>query len=118
MSEMSENHCLCYFSLFMEKIINMNFFIYIGSLPCLLCLRCMRDTCIPEEKMIRDPRRLYAPGRLYHIVERKPFRYGQRNETELLPYAELKLCFCKSYSLDSAIFILTVWHMSILLFIA
>ncbi|MBA0835364.1 hypothetical protein Goarm_007645, partial [Gossypium armourianum] len=31
------------------------------------------DTCIPEEKMLKDPRRLYAPGRLYHIVERKPF---------------------------------------------
>ncbi|PPS12059.1 hypothetical protein GOBAR_AA08585 [Gossypium barbadense] len=43
------------------------------DLPCLLCMRCMRDTCIPEEKMLRDPRRLYAPGRLYHIVERKPF---------------------------------------------
>jgi len=25
--------------------------------------------------MLRDPRRLYVPGRLYHIVERKPFRY-------------------------------------------
>jgi hypothetical protein len=25
--------------------------------------------------MVRDPRRLYAHGRLYHIVERKPFRY-------------------------------------------
>ncbi|KAL5567975.1 hypothetical protein UlMin_024550 [Ulmus minor] len=46
-------------------------------LPCILCLRCMRDTCIPEEKMIKDPRRLYAPGRLYHIVERKPFRLGR-----------------------------------------
>ncbi|XP_052173479.1 uncharacterized protein LOC127788864 [Diospyros lotus] len=46
-------------------------------LPCLLCLRCMRDTCVSEEKMIRDPRRLYAPGRLYHIVERKPFRCGR-----------------------------------------
>ncbi|RVX01917.1 hypothetical protein CK203_019519 [Vitis vinifera] len=46
-------------------------------LPCLLCLRCMKDTCIPEEKMLRDPRRLYAPGRLYHIVERKPFRMGR-----------------------------------------
>ncbi|KAI3471145.1 hypothetical protein Pfo_027808 [Paulownia fortunei] len=43
-------------------------------LPCLLCLRCMRDTCISEERMLKDPRRLYAPGRLYHIVERKPFR--------------------------------------------
>ncbi|XP_061364457.1 uncharacterized protein LOC133307913 [Gastrolobium bilobum] len=39
----------------------------------LLSLSCMRDTCIPEEKMLKDPRRLYAPGRLYHIVERKPF---------------------------------------------
>lgn len=35
----------------------------------------MTDTCIPEEKKLKDPRRLYAPGRLYHIVERKPFRY-------------------------------------------
>ncbi|CAK9185041.1 unnamed protein product [Ilex paraguariensis] len=47
------------------------------DLPCLLCLRCMRDTCIPEQKMLKDPRRLYAPGRLYHIVERKPFRCGR-----------------------------------------
>ncbi|KAF9617629.1 hypothetical protein IFM89_037692 [Coptis chinensis] len=47
------------------------------NLPCILCLRCMKDTCIPEEKMIKDPRRLYAPGRLYHIVERKPFRMGR-----------------------------------------
>ncbi|KAF8379518.1 hypothetical protein HHK36_028956 [Tetracentron sinense] len=47
------------------------------SVPCLLCLRCMRDACIPEEKMLKDPRRLYAPGRLYHIVERKPFRMGR-----------------------------------------
>ncbi|GAV79305.1 Lipase_3 domain-containing protein/Lipase3_N domain-containing protein [Cephalotus follicularis] len=46
-------------------------------LPCLLCLRCMRDTCIPEEILLKDPRRLYAPGRLYHIVERKPFRCGR-----------------------------------------
>ncbi|KAA3455838.1 Alpha/beta-Hydrolases superfamily protein isoform 1 [Gossypium australe] len=49
----------------------------IFNLPCLLCMRCMRDTCIPEEKMLRDPRRLYAPGRLYHIVERKPFKLGR-----------------------------------------
>nr|GFB24388.1 alpha/beta hydrolases superfamily protein [Tanacetum cinerariifolium] len=46
-------------------------------LPCLLCLRCIRDTCTSEEKKIKDPRRLYAPGRLYHIVERKPFRCGR-----------------------------------------
>ncbi|XP_077241868.1 uncharacterized protein LOC143882252 [Tasmannia lanceolata] len=46
-------------------------------LPCILCLRCMKDTCIPDEMMLKDPRRLYAPGRLYHIVERKPFRCGR-----------------------------------------
>ncbi|CAI9775027.1 unnamed protein product [Fraxinus pennsylvanica] len=46
-------------------------------LPCLLCLRCMMDTCIPETKKLNDPRRLYSPGRLYHIVERKPFRCGR-----------------------------------------
>ncbi|KAB1214386.1 hypothetical protein CJ030_MR5G000885 [Morella rubra] len=27
--------------------------------------------------MLKDPRRLYAPGRLYHIVERKPLRLGR-----------------------------------------
>ncbi|RYQ94052.1 hypothetical protein Ahy_B09g100253 [Arachis hypogaea] len=52
-------------------------FSWADSLPCILCLRCMRDTCIPEETMLKDPRRLYAPGRLYHIVERKPFRLGR-----------------------------------------
>ncbi|TYI69594.1 hypothetical protein E1A91_D08G165000v1 [Gossypium mustelinum] len=41
-------------------------------LPCLLCLMCLKDTCTMEEKMLKDPRRLYAPGRLYHIVERRP----------------------------------------------
>ncbi|KAK4266835.1 hypothetical protein QN277_023704 [Acacia crassicarpa] len=46
-------------------------------LPCLLCLMCLKDTCTLEKKMLRDPRRLYAPGRLYHIVERKPFRAGR-----------------------------------------
>ncbi|XP_051138375.1 uncharacterized protein LOC127256413 [Andrographis paniculata] len=46
-------------------------------LPCVLCLQCVKDTCIAEEKMIRDPRRLYAPGRLYHIIERRPFRCGR-----------------------------------------
>ncbi|CAJ2662695.1 unnamed protein product [Trifolium pratense] len=45
--------------------------------PCLLCLLCLKDTCTLEEKKLRDPRRLYAPGRLYHIVERKPFRFGR-----------------------------------------
>ncbi|CAK9328852.1 unnamed protein product [Citrullus colocynthis] len=46
-------------------------------LPCLLCMMCLKDTCTMEEKMLKDPRRLYAPGRLYHIVERKPFRIGR-----------------------------------------
>lgn len=27
--------------------------------------------------MLKDPCKLYAPGPLYHIVERKPFRYFQ-----------------------------------------
>ncbi|KAJ1289013.1 hypothetical protein BS78_02G133600 [Paspalum vaginatum] len=46
-------------------------------LPCLLCMRCLRDTCIPEDAMLKDPRRLYAPGRIYHIVERKMCRCGR-----------------------------------------
>ncbi|KAA8516043.1 hypothetical protein F0562_019222 [Nyssa sinensis] len=46
-------------------------------LPCLLCLMCLKDTCTLEEKMLQDPRRLYAPGRLYHIIVRRPFRVGK-----------------------------------------
>ncbi|XVF33334.1 hypothetical protein REPUB_Repub17cG0159500 [Reevesia pubescens] len=46
-------------------------------LPCLLCLICLKDTCTMEEKMLKDQRRLYAPGRLYHIVERMPCRVGR-----------------------------------------
>ncbi|KAK4751669.1 hypothetical protein SAY87_020467 [Trapa incisa] len=46
-------------------------------LPCLLCVLCLKDTCTFEEKWLGDPRRLYAPGRLYHIVERKPLRLGR-----------------------------------------
>ncbi|XP_047336413.1 uncharacterized protein LOC124939988 [Impatiens glandulifera] len=50
-------------------------------LPCLLCLMCLKDTCtcssFEEEKMLKDPRRLYAPGRLYHIIVRKPFGIGK-----------------------------------------
>eukprot|EP00249_Psilotum_nudum_P009453 c21944_g1_i1 orf=271-1680(+) len=49
----------------------------IFCLPCLLCVRCMKDTCISEERMLKDPRRLYVPGRLYHIVERKLCRCGR-----------------------------------------
>ncbi|CAD6220018.1 unnamed protein product [Miscanthus lutarioriparius] len=46
-------------------------------LPCLLGLRCLRDTCIPVDAMLKDPRRLYAPGRIYHIVERRICRCGR-----------------------------------------
>ncbi|EYU40755.1 hypothetical protein MIMGU_mgv1a025511mg, partial [Erythranthe guttata] len=43
--------------------------------PCLMCIMCLKDTCTLEEKMLQDSRRLYAPGRLYHIIVRKPFRF-------------------------------------------
>lgn len=49
----------------------------IFCLPCLMFLICLRDTFIPEERYLRDPRRLYAPGRMYHIVERKFCRCGR-----------------------------------------
>ncbi|XP_074566587.1 uncharacterized protein LOC141823220 isoform X2 [Curcuma longa] len=49
----------------------------IFCLPCLLFLVCMRDTFIPEKRKLKDPRRLYAPGRMYHIVERKFCRCGR-----------------------------------------
>lgn len=48
----------------------------IFCLPCLLCVMCLKDTCTSEEKRLKDPRRLFAPGRLYHIIVRKPFRWG------------------------------------------
>lgn len=47
----------------------------LDSLPCLLFAVCLRDTFIPEGRKLKDPRRLYAPGRMYHIVERKFCRY-------------------------------------------
>ncbi|XP_061370300.1 uncharacterized protein LOC133313019 isoform X2 [Gastrolobium bilobum] len=43
----------------------------LNSLPCLIFLVCLRDTFIPEGRKLRDPRRLYAAGRMYHIMERK-----------------------------------------------
>ncbi|KAL1825047.1 hypothetical protein DCAR_0313163 [Daucus carota subsp. sativus] len=46
-------------------------------LPCLLFLLCLRDTFIPERRKLGDPRRLYAPGRMYHIVDRKFCRCGR-----------------------------------------
>ncbi|KAK7387374.1 hypothetical protein VNO78_28130 [Psophocarpus tetragonolobus] len=49
----------------------------IFCLPCLLFFVCLRDTFIPDGRKLRDPRRLYAPGRIYHIVERKFCRCGR-----------------------------------------
>ncbi|XAR73549.1 Triacylglycerol lipase [Bertholletia excelsa] len=49
----------------------------IFCLPCLLFAVCLRDTFIAEGRKLRDPRRLYAPGRMYHIVERKFCRCGR-----------------------------------------
>ncbi|KAG2715159.1 hypothetical protein I3843_03G067500 [Carya illinoinensis] len=49
----------------------------IFCLPCLLFFVCLRDTFIPEGRKLEDPRRLYAPGRMYHIVERKFCRCGR-----------------------------------------
>ncbi|KAL4368314.1 hypothetical protein GQ457_05G005500 [Hibiscus cannabinus] len=49
----------------------------IFCLPCLIFLVCLRDTFIPEGRKLKDPRRLYAPGRMYHIVERKFCRCGR-----------------------------------------
>ncbi|KAK8937758.1 hypothetical protein KSP40_PGU004247 [Platanthera guangdongensis] len=49
----------------------------IFCLPCLLFLVCLRDTFIPESRKLKDPRRLYAPGRMYHIIERKICRCGR-----------------------------------------
>ncbi|XP_060218627.1 uncharacterized protein LOC132645583 isoform X2 [Lycium barbarum] len=44
--------------------------------PCLMCMLCLKDTFTMEEKMLKDPRRLYAAGRLYHIIVRKPFSFA------------------------------------------
>ncbi|CAB80859.1 putative calmodulin-binding heat shock protein [Arabidopsis thaliana] len=54
-----------------------NVFKSIICLPCLLCLTCLKDTFTFEERKLKDARRLYAPGRLYHIVVRKPLRLGR-----------------------------------------
>ncbi|CAI7897125.1 unnamed protein product [Closterium sp. NIES-53] len=48
-------------------------------LPCVLQYSCCHDTCVPEQKRLADPRRLYAPGRLYHML------YTQRCSCEDLP---------------------------------
>ncbi|KAJ4754090.1 alpha/beta-Hydrolases superfamily protein [Rhynchospora pubera] len=49
----------------------------IFCLPCLLFFTCLRDTLKQDKRKLRDPRRLYAPGRMYHIVERKFCRCGR-----------------------------------------
>lgn len=56
----------------LENLVN-----FIFCLPCLLCILCLKDTCTLDERKLNDPRRLYAPGRLYHIIVRKPFRFGK-----------------------------------------
>lgn len=43
----------------------------IFCLPCLLCSRCTKDTCMSEKAVLKDPRRLYTPGRVFHIVDTK-----------------------------------------------
>ncbi|RCV41231.1 hypothetical protein SETIT_9G119000v2 [Setaria italica] len=48
----------------------------IFCLPCLLCFVCMRDTFVSEGKL-KDPAKLYAPGTVFHIVERKNCRCGR-----------------------------------------
>ena len=40
----------------------------LDSLPCLLFLICLRNTFKPDKRKFKDPTRLYAPGRMYHIV--------------------------------------------------
>lgn len=57
-----------------------------NSLPCLLCILCLKDTCTLDERKLNDPRRLYAPGRLYHIIVRKPFRYPRISDKNLTTY--------------------------------
>ncbi|KAL7104243.1 hypothetical protein ACP275_08G231900 [Erythranthe tilingii] len=49
----------------------------IFCLPCLLFLVFLRDTFISEDRKLKDPRRLYTPGRISHIVERKFCRCGR-----------------------------------------
>ncbi|CAH9132938.1 unnamed protein product [Cuscuta epithymum] len=50
-----------------------NAFKSLFCLPCVLCIMCLKDTFTMEEKKLKDPRRLYIPGRLYHIIARKRF---------------------------------------------
>ncbi|CAI5536046.1 unnamed protein product [Closterium sp. Naga37s-1] len=42
-------------------------------LPCMLCVKCCWDTCGCYKRRVKDPRRLYAPGRLFHILYTSDF---------------------------------------------
>ncbi|GJP43911.1 hypothetical protein CLOM_g3313 [Closterium sp. NIES-68] len=42
-------------------------------LPCMLCVKCCWDTCGLYKRRVKDPRRLYAPGRLFHILYTSDF---------------------------------------------
>ncbi|RAL52069.1 hypothetical protein DM860_014896 [Cuscuta australis] len=51
-----------------------NAFKTLFCLPCVLCIMCLKDTFMVEEKKkLKDPRSLYIPGRLYHIIARERF---------------------------------------------
>ncbi|MCO5575861.1 hypothetical protein L7F22_029666 [Adiantum nelumboides] len=43
----------------------------IFCLPCLIFSRCLKDTFMWEKKVLKDPRRLYTPGTVFHIVDRR-----------------------------------------------
>ncbi|CAI7795960.1 unnamed protein product [Closterium sp. NIES-54] len=40
------------------------------SLPCMLLYKYQQDARIPTADKLKDPRRLYAPGRLFHVLYR------------------------------------------------
>ncbi|CAI5491708.1 unnamed protein product [Closterium sp. Naga37s-1] len=42
-------------------------------LPCMLCVKCCWDSCGLYKRRLKDPRRLYAPGRLFHILYTSDF---------------------------------------------
>lgn len=44
------------------------------SACCFLVPRCLQDTFVREKRRLRDPRRLYPAGRLYHVVVKEPWR--------------------------------------------
>ncbi|GAQ90688.1 hypothetical protein KFL_006740020 [Klebsormidium nitens] len=42
---------------------------------CFIIPRCLRDSCISDSRRLKDPRRLYPAGRLYHVVVKEPWRW-------------------------------------------